>query len=154
MSLFRIYHFYKYTVCPGSSDPFYIVTYYIKWVTSSWTYSIFLWRYDNPSECGANSSYSSTMLACVVSYTFILYLYFWVFSSYSHFFFSFSLSFSTPYIYRSASLSITFTFSLCTFSLFFFISSSVCLSIQFQICICFIGLFSKRDWFYGRTMRV
>ena len=29
----------KYTVCPGSSDPFYIVTYYINWVTTSWTYS-------------------------------------------------------------------------------------------------------------------
>ena len=28
------------TVCPGSSDPFYIVTYYIEWVTTSWTYSI------------------------------------------------------------------------------------------------------------------
>ena len=28
------------TVCPGRSDPFYIVTYYIKWVTTSWTYSI------------------------------------------------------------------------------------------------------------------
>ena len=27
------------TVCPGNSDPFYIVTYYIKWVTTSWTYS-------------------------------------------------------------------------------------------------------------------
>ena len=27
------------TVCPGSSDPFYVVTYYIKWVTTSWTYS-------------------------------------------------------------------------------------------------------------------
>ena len=27
------------TVCPGSSDPFYIVTYYIKWVTISWTHS-------------------------------------------------------------------------------------------------------------------
>ena len=26
------------TVCPRSSDPFYIVTYYIKWVTTSWTY--------------------------------------------------------------------------------------------------------------------
>ena len=30
------------TVCPGSSDPFYIVTYYIKWITTSWTYSIIL----------------------------------------------------------------------------------------------------------------
>ena len=25
------------TICPGSSDPFFIVTYYIKWVTTSWT---------------------------------------------------------------------------------------------------------------------
>ena len=25
------------TVCPKSSDPFCIVTYYIKWVTTSWT---------------------------------------------------------------------------------------------------------------------
>ena len=28
------------TVCPGSSDTFYVVTYYIKWVTTSWTYSM------------------------------------------------------------------------------------------------------------------
>ena len=28
-----------YTVCPRSSDPFYIVSYYIKWVTTSWTHS-------------------------------------------------------------------------------------------------------------------
>ena len=27
------------TVCPRSSAPFYIVTYYIKWGTTSWTYS-------------------------------------------------------------------------------------------------------------------
>ena len=27
------------TVCPRSSDPFYIVTYYIKLVTTSWTHS-------------------------------------------------------------------------------------------------------------------
>ena len=27
------------TVCPRSGDPFYIITYYIKWVTASWTYS-------------------------------------------------------------------------------------------------------------------
>ena len=40
------------TICPWSSDPFYIVTYCIKWVTTSWTYSIIKWlsccsRYDN-----------------------------------------------------------------------------------------------------------
>ena len=28
------------TICPGSSDPFYIVTYYMKLVTTSWTHSI------------------------------------------------------------------------------------------------------------------
>ena len=28
-----------YTVCPRSSDPFYIISYYIKWVTTSWTNS-------------------------------------------------------------------------------------------------------------------
>ena len=27
-------------MCPRSSDPFYLVTYYIKWVTTSWTYCI------------------------------------------------------------------------------------------------------------------
>ena len=27
------------TVCPGSNDPFYIVTSYMKWVTTFWTYS-------------------------------------------------------------------------------------------------------------------
>ena len=31
-----------FTVCPGSSDPFYIASYYIKWVTTSWTYCISL----------------------------------------------------------------------------------------------------------------
>ena len=29
------------TVCPGSSYPFYIVSYYIKWVTLSWTHSTY-----------------------------------------------------------------------------------------------------------------
>ena len=29
-----------YCVSKRSSDPFYLVTYYIKWVTTSWTYSI------------------------------------------------------------------------------------------------------------------
>ena len=27
------------TVCPRSSDPFYKASYYIKWVTTSWTHS-------------------------------------------------------------------------------------------------------------------
>ena len=31
--------FLIHTVCPGGSVPFYIVSYYIKWVTTSWTYS-------------------------------------------------------------------------------------------------------------------
>ena len=29
-------------MCPGTSDLFYVVTYYIKWVTNSWTYCIVL----------------------------------------------------------------------------------------------------------------
>ena len=28
-------------MCPRISDPFYIVTYYIKWVTTSWTHSMY-----------------------------------------------------------------------------------------------------------------
>ena len=28
------------TICPGSSDPFYIVSYYLRWVTTSWTHSM------------------------------------------------------------------------------------------------------------------
>ena len=31
------------TICPRSSYPFYIVTYCIKWVTTSWTYSAQKW---------------------------------------------------------------------------------------------------------------
>ena len=29
----------NYTICPRSSDPIYILSYYIKWVTTSWTQS-------------------------------------------------------------------------------------------------------------------
>ena len=32
------------TLCPRSSNPFYIATYYIKWVTTSWTHSIFVFH--------------------------------------------------------------------------------------------------------------
>ena len=28
------------TVCPRSSNPFYLVSYYMKWVITAWTYSI------------------------------------------------------------------------------------------------------------------
>ena len=33
------------TVCPRSSDPFYIITYYMKWVTTSWTDMLDIYRY-------------------------------------------------------------------------------------------------------------
>ena len=33
----RVRYLKQYTVCSRSSDPFCIVTYYIKWVTTSWT---------------------------------------------------------------------------------------------------------------------
>ena len=32
------------TVCPRSSDPFYIVSYFIKWDNISWTYSTVLYK--------------------------------------------------------------------------------------------------------------
>ena len=31
---------FLYVHCPGCNNPFYIVTYYIKWVTTSWTHSM------------------------------------------------------------------------------------------------------------------
>ena len=37
---FKVAHFNPHTVCPGRSDPFYIVSYYIKWVITSWTVDI------------------------------------------------------------------------------------------------------------------
>ena len=33
-------------VCPGSSDPFYIVTYYIKWGNTSWTHILYDWKWE------------------------------------------------------------------------------------------------------------
>ena len=50
------YIFNPYTVCPRSSDPFYIVIYYVKWVTTSWTYSI------QPEVCRKSSINSQLML--------------------------------------------------------------------------------------------
>ena len=38
---------YSTTVCPGSSDPFYVVTYYIQWITTSWTYSMYVYEKKN-----------------------------------------------------------------------------------------------------------
>ena len=36
-----IYRTILYTICPKRSYPFYIVTYYIKWATTSWPYSTY-----------------------------------------------------------------------------------------------------------------
>ena len=44
------------TVCPGSSDPFYIGSYYIKWATTSWTYSTSTYIYINTYISGQRSS--------------------------------------------------------------------------------------------------
>ena len=38
------------TVCPGSSGPFYLVSYYIKWVTTSWTYCSYLFNWSRLIE--------------------------------------------------------------------------------------------------------
>ena len=37
-------------MCPGSGDPFYVVTYYIELVTTSWTYSSLLFLTNE--KCG------------------------------------------------------------------------------------------------------
>ena len=45
MELNEYYEFSAYvftTVCPESGNPFYIVTYYMKWFTTFWTYSTLL----------------------------------------------------------------------------------------------------------------
>ena len=45
------------TICPRSSDPFYIVTYYIKWVTTFWTYSTMVPGVDaSPARKGSRSA--------------------------------------------------------------------------------------------------
>ena len=36
---------YTYVHCPGSSDPFYIVSYYIEWVTTSWTHGTCFFKF-------------------------------------------------------------------------------------------------------------
>ena len=40
LNLYRCKNRLAYTVCPKSLDPFYLVTYYIKWAKTSLTYSI------------------------------------------------------------------------------------------------------------------
>ena len=37
--------FHDTTICPGSRDTFYIVSYYIKWVTISWTHGTLIIKY-------------------------------------------------------------------------------------------------------------
>ena len=44
LPLLRVHAIYIFTVCPRSSYPFYILGYYIKWVTTSSTYSIMILR--------------------------------------------------------------------------------------------------------------
>ena len=44
--MLRVFFSHKYTICPRSSDSFYIISYYIKWVTASWTYSSSVILYD------------------------------------------------------------------------------------------------------------
>ena len=46
------------TVCPRSSDPFYIVTYYINWVPTSWIYSILYYCMSQKSSPFLYSKYT------------------------------------------------------------------------------------------------
>ena len=42
------------TKCPRGSDPFHLISYYIKWVTTSWTYRMkdvkYFWTYSTDTE--------------------------------------------------------------------------------------------------------
>ena len=73
-------------MCPRSSYPFYTVNYYIKWVTTPWTYSSndFFWstwtawgsvflRPRNPKPPELSQSYQSCLLMYWVSQNFNLY---------------------------------------------------------------------------------
>ena len=44
------------TVCPESSDPFYMVTSYIKWFTTSWTDSIMYLQYTYKQRYGLDAT--------------------------------------------------------------------------------------------------
>ena len=46
--------FPDYTVCPRSSDPFYIINYYTECVTTSWTYSRWMKTERTNEACIAN----------------------------------------------------------------------------------------------------
>ena len=50
----EIKNFFPYkrdTLCPRSSDPFYIVSYCIKWVTTSWKHSTYFFLFNHESKC-------------------------------------------------------------------------------------------------------
>ena len=49
MSLLCEKYTYISTICPRSSDQFYIVSYYINWVTTSWTNSTYLQKMKHPT---------------------------------------------------------------------------------------------------------
>ena len=78
-----------YTVCPRSSDPFYVVTYCIKWVTTSWKYSI---PY-NLSNCNSFGYYFSYCLYFCLYVTLVLNL-----SVSTYFCISVFLSLCLPYL--------------------------------------------------------
>ena len=59
------------TVCPRSSYPFYIVTYYINWVTTSWTYSTFSIRIESELcaiQFRVNTLTSDSLSTCQMFY--------------------------------------------------------------------------------------
>ena len=51
--------------CPRSSDPFHIVSYYIKWDITSWTNSV---GSDSVSVCGTNKQYFPRKIAPYLYY--------------------------------------------------------------------------------------
>ena len=57
------------TVCPGGSDPIYIVSYFIECVTTSWTHSMIMWRLDyyNRSNIGMTPHFTKKSVLYLTS---------------------------------------------------------------------------------------
>ena len=57
------------TVCPISSDPFYIVIYYIEWVTNSWTHSKLCIHIKNQITLQKSRIRHKQTLICIMIYS-------------------------------------------------------------------------------------
>ena len=63
----------RYSVCPGSSDPFYVSSYYVKWVTTSWTYcTIYSWAINYHSQVYCKNKWTSHLIDVIIICLFMI----------------------------------------------------------------------------------